>query len=794
MKKKAVAAASVLALSLSVPGLVSLVSDGPGGAGPLAVAGRASAQVPGAEPGVPALRTRGPLSARNASYRLRASLDDKTHRVTARGTLVWRNLERQPADRLVLHLYQNAFKNFATTFIRETGPQLRGDEMPEHGFGAIDVTALRVGGKDVLAQAQLDDTLLTLPLETPVGPSATVAVDFEWTVQLPKVFARSGWTDRFHAVTQWFPKIGVWECAEQAPAAAPAPDQATPAPACRWRAHQYHGNTEFFADYGTYDVEIDVPAGTEVGATGVLTADRLDGARRVLSYHAEDVHDFAWFADPDFQEVRDVVEDSLGPLRVRLLTRRGQQAHTGRHLASLRAAVKEADARLGAYPYGAITVVIPPADGNGAGGMEYPTIITSVAVPSPAGIRFLEETTAHEYGHQFFYGLLGSDEFEEAWLDEGLNTTFTQWAMASLTGPRCTVIDLPWLCMNDRDTAWFAYRHVTRRAPLSTHSYRLPRGTYAAMTYDQTAVTMNTLEGYLGAARMKDAVRRYAQRYRFQHPGRADFTAALSEGAGEDLGWFFAQALETTRVLDYEVTRITENEHELLAGLWDCPPRPVPDPPELSEDPAQAPRLLEAWRKTVRESQEAACAGRAPGRYELDPVAHKQAAAGSKDAAGASGSAPVAAPGALSRAGGGPAAPGTTTAPTGAPASATSSAPRPAGKAAPAKLYDSEIVVHRAGDFLMPVDIRVVFSDGVAVSERWTLAEQERDPSRVKTLRFMRRASRVVRAEVDPEGKLALDERRLNNGLLAAPDPRPVRRLWGSWLGAVQTLLDWSAL
>jgi len=271
------------------------------------------------EPAAPSPLARRPLSPgpgaaqspRNASYRLKATLDEKAHRVIGQGTLTWRNLERKPCDKLVFHLYQNAFKNLASTFVFESGASLRGAEMPEHGYGAIDLSTLRLNGRDVVSSAVLGDTLLTLPLATPLDPSAIAEVEFSGSVQLPKAFARSGWADTYHAVTQWFPKIGVWDCSD--------------GEACGWRAHQYHGVTEFFADFGVYDVEIDVPRATQVGATGVLVAERLTDDRRIVSYHAEDVHDFAFFADPAFVEIKDSVDDGQGPIQVRLLSRRGRR-------------------------------------------------------------------------------------------------------------------------------------------------------------------------------------------------------------------------------------------------------------------------------------------------------------------------------------------------------------------------------------------------------------------------------------------------------------------------------------
>lgn len=712
-----------------------------------------------------ALRVPGPLSARNANYRIRASLDPVKHQVTASGTLVWRNLERQAADRLVLHLYQNAFKTFATTFIREAGAQLRGDEMPRGQYGAIDVTKLKINGQDLLAKAMVLDTLLSVPLPVPVGPSATVEVELAWTVQLPGTFARSGFRGDFHAVTQWFPKIGVFECdAAPSPPAASSPPPApaaspkgtanttasatanananaaatatTAAPAnrsCRWRAHQYHGFTEFFADWGTYEVDLEVPAGFEIAASGVRVSESRDGGLLKARYVAEDVHDFAWFADSQFRPVRERIDDEWGGVDVLLMSRPGQEIHNPRHLSAIRATLLEAERRLGVYPYRGITIVVPPADANGAGGMEYPTLITAFAGPLPEGLHAMELVTAHEFSHQYFYHLVGSDEVEEAWLDEGLTETLSQWGMERLFPEGCSLVRMPYLCLTQIDEAWLSARRAGGYTPLSTRSFELPGMLYGGMTYYSTAASMRTLERYLGPERMMTAMRRYVDRYRFRHPRASDFMAAMSEGAGEDLGWFFSQMVQTSRTADYAVVRILNEPRELASGLWDCPPRPLPSVEgmegPLSHDAQRQADLAELWQK----SQDAACAGKSSGRHVFEFKA--------KD-----------------------------------------SEPR---------LYDSVIYIHRRGSFIFPVDIEIERADHTKQHERWSLAEQLAAPEqRFKIIRLFRSPSKVARVEVDPGQQLILDRERINNGLLAEPDRSATRRLWLSWQGAVQTLMD----
>lgn len=654
-------------------------------------------------------------SPRNASYRLKATLDEKNHRVTGQGVLTWRNLERKPCDKLIFHLYQNAFKNLTSTFVFEAGASLRGAEMPEHGFGAIDLSTLRLDGRDVLASAVIDDTLLTLPLPTPLGPSAIAEIEFSFSVQLPKVFARSGWAENYHAVTQWFPKIGVWDCSE--------------GESCRWRAHQYHGITEFFADFGVYDVEIDVPRATQVGATGVLVGERLTADRRIVSYHAEDVHDFAFFTDPTFIEVEERIDDGHGPIQVRLLTRPGQEGHTARTLAGVRAAIWEATERAGAYPYSNLTVIVPPFAGNGSGGMEYPTLITVFSLPLPAGLHDIEEVAAHEYGHQYFYHLFATDEVEEAWLDEGVNETFTSWVMERMFG-RCSALQLPYLCFSTWDRSWLAYRQSLRHAAVATPSYRLSPGHYGSIVYQHTAVMLRMLELQIGSDRMRQGLRRYAERSRFRHPSRRDFVSALSEGARQDLGWYFSQALDSARVVDYAVSEADSEPFELAAGFYDCPPRPLP---ETAGAELLSGRERDAYRELLQLSQAAACQGQSAGRREL---------------------------------------------------AAKATEVKPAQ-------YNSTVVVQRLGEFILPVTIRAVFADGKSEDIEWSLADQQAQPEqRSRVLHFYRRPARLLYAEVDPERRLEADLNPINNGRFVEPRPRPVARLWLSFVGAVSTLID----
>ena len=221
---------------------------------------------------------------------------------------------------------------------------------------------------------------------------------------------------------RWYPKLGVL-----------GPDG-------RWQAHVFTLNAEFYADFGDYDVHLDVPESMVVGATGILVAaDPPAEGRKKLHYRAEMVHDFAWAADPEFVEIGAQWKD----VRIRQLIQPGRVADAPAHLDALVATLESMENRFGPYPWSTVTVIHPPDDAGGAQGMEYPTLFTtSDIIHLPAWVRLfdIEEqmsgtfTTIHEFGHQYFQGLLASDESAQPWLDEGLNTTSNMLVLADWHG------------------------------------------------------------------------------------------------------------------------------------------------------------------------------------------------------------------------------------------------------------------------------------------------------------------------------------------------------------------------
>jgi hypothetical protein len=495
-----------------------------------------------------------PLSTRVVHYQIEARLDPARKTVDAQETLTYHNLTGQPLDVFPFHLYLNAFQP-TSTFMREvrrdgtrgTSAGSRWD--PKH-YGAIEVKSFQVEGQgDLTRQMEFihpdddntdDRTVFQVKLPKPVPPGADVVFRIAFHDQLPEVLERTGYKRDFFMVAQWFPKVGVWWHGA-------------------WNCHQFHANSEFFADFGVYDVKVTVPQTYVLGSCGdeVARVRNPDGTQTV-AYHAEDIHDFSWTADPHFHLVEDSWTGSGGPVKIHLLLSPEHERQRQRYLQVIKGTLDRFDRWYGPYPYDRITLVDPPHGAGDAGGMEYPTLITCGSTWwEPRGLRGTELVTEHEFGHQYWYGMVATNEFEEAWMDEGINSYTEVKVLDSLYGSGRSALDWWGLTADDSGTQRLAYLSEPDTDPLARFAWKyLSSHAYGAVTYGKTATVLLTLEGLLGEETMRRALHTYFMRYRFTHPTGEDFLKTLEEVSGQDLRWYYNQAVYGTQVLDYEVLRI----------------------------------------------------------------------------------------------------------------------------------------------------------------------------------------------------------------------------------------------
>jgi hypothetical protein len=518
------------------------------------------------------------LSDRVVSYDIDATLDPDKHIVDGREKLTWRNRSSVPVKSVYLHLYMNAFEGMGSTFLTEKrtrDAQFRsGVDIKEGEWGHIALNRVSQGGAQVPWTfvhpdngPSGDHTVVRFDLPSAVAPGASTTMDIDFRTQLPRVMARTGYFGSFHLVGQWFPKIGVLELPGERGATAP-----------RWNVHEFHLNSEFYADFGLYDVRLTTPKAYTVGAVGEQQGPSIEKNGMVTRRFVQgDVHDFAWTADK--RSAKPIVDSWTGPgspkVTITVLYPPEYAASAGPALQATKDSLTFFSNTLGPYPYKTVTVVIPPYNAEEAGGMEYPTFFTAEGYRRPdpdTAARFeLDFVTIHEFGHGYFYGLLASNEFEEPMLDEGLNE-YWDLRMLRARGQDLHLATplLKKIGFAPAITAFAMERGGTPRLepadPLGQNSW--DRLQDIGPVYSRTATTMRDLEARIGREPMERAFKEYYRRWHFRHPGIADLRETLAEVTGQRAAVeeVFAQQVYAATRVDDRIAALTSREEVPLPG------------------------------------------------------------------------------------------------------------------------------------------------------------------------------------------------------------------------------------
>jgi hypothetical protein len=683
-----------------------------------------------------------PLSERVVAYTIDARLDTDKKTLDATETLTYRNLTGQPLTSFPFHLYLNAFRP-ESTFTAETraGGGIRdslGDTYPKEKIGGITVSHVDADGFGDLTgtlhftapdDGNLNDhTVAEVVLPRPLAPNESVTFHLTFHDKFPVSVARNGYKRDFIMGGQWFPKIGVfWHSS--------------------WNCHQYHATTEFFSDFGTYNVRLTVPRRYTIGASGVPTGTQpnSDGTK-TLSFYGEDIHDFAFAASPNFVVSDSIYLSSLGPVQIRILALAAHPRIGQRYMDITRGALSEFERRYGPYPYKIITVV-DPEPGSEMEGMEYPTLVTGDG--SWTGIFEAPELTVeHEFGHQYWYGMVASNEFEEAWLDEGINSYTEVKVLAALLGENTSAIRQRYANLSDRSLQRFSYLTAPDYDPVTRFAWKFRNEqSYGAVTYGKTATLLTTLEGIIGKDTMDEAMHTYFERYRFKHPTTEDFLRTIEEVA---VARGKAQPLSgnNTSSQTNVVTPCTIESHSPAAGPLatttpftrlspfipaetspgtsiPCPPAETPSSPSSNAPPVPT---------TLRPFFDQAVYGTEMLDYAVDGFSSERARWWEPPVANAK-----------------------------------------------QTQYLSTVTLRRKGDFILPVTAEVTFDDGTHLREHWDGAD------RWKRFTYSRPA-KVVTVELDPDHVIPLDRDLFNNSFSEVGNSIPAHKLTALWAAFQQVL------
>ena len=517
--------------------------------------------------------------------KIEVSLDDKNHVLKATEEIVYTNNSQDELAFIIMHVWPNAYKNNRT----DLAEQLDGNGEIDFHFadsidrGFIDQLDFKVNGESVKWTEYNDmQDVLKITLNQSLKPGGQITISTPFRVKIPKgIFSRLGHIGESYQITQWFPKPAVYDREG-------------------WHPLPYLSQGEFYSEYGSYDVKITLPANYVVGATGDLvngateieflenivasteakikaefTGREDDGTidmsfpkssekLKTLHFHQENVHDFAWFADKRYNVLKGEVKLPNSDRKVTtwaMFTNNEFDLWT-KSIEYLNDATFYYSKWVGEYPYNHVTAV----DGSisAGGGMEYPNV---TVIGESYTDRALEQVIVHEVGHNWFYGLLGSNERYNAWMDEGLNTftenryTETKYAgeKLDLGIPSSLLRRVGLNDMGPRSMYDIGYLMNARRnydQPIQIRADKFTSMNYGAIIYGKTAIGFDLLLAHLGDDLFDKCMHAYFDAWNLKHPQPSDIRSIFETTSGKDLSWLFDDFIKTYEKIDYGISGV----------------------------------------------------------------------------------------------------------------------------------------------------------------------------------------------------------------------------------------------
>jgi hypothetical protein len=485
-------------------------------------------------------------------YKIDVSLNDKQHALKGFLTLDYTNNSPDKLSFIWFHLWPNAYKNENTAFAKQIKNDSDGEKrllaIKDRGF--IDSLAFRANNQLLKTEPHPDyiDVIKVL-LPQPLEPGEKITITTPFYTKMATYNSRSGHDGQSYMVCQWYPKPAVYDRKG-------------------WHPMPYLDQGEFYSEFGNFTVNITTPSKYILGATGILLNDgekaqykaigkanvaaksrtnkilyKPTGVAKTLSYKAENVHDFAWFADKDYVIRYDTLQ--LADRTVDVFTYHHPDGNKNWTNSTdyVKDGARSYSNYIGNYAYPVVQAVEGPKI-DMSGGMEYP-MITLITSPD-ADAEKLDAVITHEVGHNWFYGMLASNERQHAWMDEGLNSYFQfryeaeKWRANSIFGN-----DIPKeITQKPANEFQAAVYGVLNTIPMDG-AIETPaadfknKEEYGLVTYIKTAVWMYALEQEFGKEKLDKAMQDYFNEWKFRHPYPEDFKAVLEKELGKNLSPYF---------------------------------------------------------------------------------------------------------------------------------------------------------------------------------------------------------------------------------------------------------------
>lgn len=520
------------------------------------------------------------------NYTISVKLDDVKHELSADESIEYINNSPNELSFIYMHLWPNAYKDNSTELAKQ---KLANGETnfyysKEEDRGYIDMIDFKVDGKPVKWELLKDSIdICKMYLNEPLKSGARITITTPFHVKIPSgAFSRLGHIGQSYQVTQWYPKPAVYD-------------------RNGWNYMPYLNQGEFYSEFGSFDVSITLPRNYVLGATGDMVDgeqelawlnDKVHETEAIESYDSQDldfpksdaetktlrfkqsnVHDFAWFCDKRYHVLKGeiITPHTKHKVTTWVMFTNAEGNLWKNSIQYMNDAIYYYSLWNGDYPYNHCTAV----DGtiSAGGGMEYPNI----TVIGSSGSDFqLDVVITHEVGHNWFYGMLGSNERVHPWMDEGMNSANelryveTKYPKRKLIGDFSSSVGKAFDIAKYGHTFQYYITYKLAAAknedqPIELPAYDYTELNYGGIVYSKTAIIFDYLRKYIGAGKYDAAMQKYFEEWHFKHPQPNDLRVVLERETQKDLGWFFDDLINSTKKLDYKIAFSKKRED----GSWD---------------------------------------------------------------------------------------------------------------------------------------------------------------------------------------------------------------------------------
>ena len=517
-----------------------------------------------------------PYWQQQVNYTIDVSLNDKEHSLTGFEKIEYINNSPDTLHFIWFHIWPNAYKTDKTAFsdhLLENGnTKFYFSDKEQKGYiNRLDFKVNNVTAKTEDHPQHIDIVKLVLP--TPLSPGQKINITTPFHVKLPYNFSRGGHDGDSYQATQWYPKPAVYD-------------------GRGWHPMPYLDQGEFYSEFGNFDVSITVPENYVVAATGELqnqeekewlkkrstftwepVKKRIKKGSSVktiiqkfpvsatgiktLRFTQDRVHDFAWFADKRFIVNHDTCRLASGKVIDVFTYYTPQQKSTWQNSVQFaKDAIRHYSELVGEYPYNVVSAVQGPE--SFGGGMEYPTI--TVLSPSKKESE-IDNTIAHEIGHNWFYGILASNERIHPWMDEGINSYYESLYTAKKDDHFNQQAD-----QNELETSIA----TKKDQPIETSSELFSETNYGAIVYYKASQWLKWLHSYLGDDTFNKAMQEYYRQWQFKHPRPDDLKKVFEDVSGKDLDSAFSLLTQKGKLPNWQRkgTAILEPNNNRFWWVW----------------------------------------------------------------------------------------------------------------------------------------------------------------------------------------------------------------------------------